>query len=37
MANKRFELNDDTISIIEEIGGHMPGGSSSIRPRNPRH
>ena len=26
MANKRFELNDDTISIIEEIGGHMPGG-----------
>ena len=26
MANKRFELNDNTISIIEEIGGHMPGG-----------
>ncbi len=26
MAGKRFELTEDTLSIIEEIGGHMPGG-----------
>ena len=26
MANKSFELNEQTLSIIEEIGGHMPGG-----------
>lgn len=23
---KRFELTEDTLSVIEEIGGHMPGG-----------
>ena len=26
MKNRIFELNDQTLSIIEEIGGHMPGG-----------
>ena len=26
MAGKKFELNEDTLSVIEEIGGHMPGG-----------
>ena len=26
MAGKSFELNESTLSIIEEIGGHMPGG-----------
>ena len=26
MAGKNFELNEQTLSIIEEIGGHMPGG-----------
>ena len=26
MARKGFELNEDTLSVIEEIGGHMPGG-----------
>lgn len=26
MRGKRFKLNEDTLSIIEEIGGHMPGG-----------
>ena len=26
MKNKYFELNEQTLSIIEEIGGHMPGG-----------
>ena len=26
MTKKRFELNEQTLSVIEEIGGHMPGG-----------
>ena len=26
MAGKRFELTEDTLPVIEEIGGHMPGG-----------
>ena len=26
MTGKMFELTKDTLSIIEEIGGHMPGG-----------
>ena len=26
MTSRRFELNEDTLSVIEEIGGHMPGG-----------
>ena len=26
MSARRFELNDDTLSMIGEIGGHMPGG-----------
>ena len=26
MRGRRFELNEDTLSVIEEIGGHMPGG-----------
>ena len=26
MLGRTFELNEETISIIEEIGGHMPGG-----------
>ena len=26
MRGRDFELNEDTLSIIEEIGGHMPGG-----------
>ena len=26
MTGRRFELTEDTLSIIEEIGGHMPGG-----------
>ena len=26
MKNRKFALNEDTLSIIEEIGGHMPGG-----------
>ena len=26
MRGRDFERNEDTLSIIEEIGGHMPGG-----------
>ena len=26
MGGRKFELTKDTLSIIEEIGGHMPGG-----------
>ena len=26
MAGRNFELNEQTLPIIEEIGGHMPGG-----------
>ena len=26
MARKSFDLNEQTLSVIEEIGGHMPGG-----------
>ena len=26
MVGRKFELTEDTLSIIEEIGGHMPGG-----------
>ena len=26
MTNHTFELNEQTLSVIEEIGGHMPGG-----------
>ncbi len=26
MNSRKFELNDDTLGIIEEIGGYMPGG-----------
>ena len=26
MVGKQFELTEETLSVIEEIGGHMPGG-----------
>ena len=26
MGGRKFELTEDTLSVIEEIGGHMPGG-----------
>ena len=26
MVGKKFELTEDTLSIIEDLGGHMPGG-----------
>ena len=35
MKGRRFELNEDTLSIIEEIGGHMPGGFFIYRADRP--
>ena len=35
MKGKNFELNEDTLSIIEEIGGHMPGGFFIYRAEAP--
>ena len=32
---KKFELNEDTLSVIEEIGGHMPGGFFIYRAQDP--
>ncbi len=35
MAGKKFALTEETLAVIEEIGGHMPGGflfiNSNIR------
>ena len=35
MKGRNFELNEDTLSIIEEIGGHMPGGFFIYRAEAP--
>ena len=35
MNNTPFELNEQTLSIIEEIGGHMPGGFFIYRAEAP--
>ena len=35
MKGRNFELNEDTLSIIEEIGGHMPGGFFIYRAETP--
>lgn len=35
MKGKTFELNENTLSIIEEIGGHMPGGFFIYRADEP--
>ena len=35
MKGKTFELNENTLSIIEEIGGHMPGGFFIYRADDP--
>ncbi len=35
MTKKLFELNEQTLSIIEEIGGHMPGGFFIYRAEEP--
>ena len=32
---KIFELNEQTLSVIEEIGGHMPGGFFIYRAAEP--
>ena len=35
MKESKFELNESTLSIIEEIGGHMPGGFFIYRAEQP--
>ena len=35
MSERIFELNEGTLSIIEEIGGHMPGGFFIYRAEEP--
>ena len=35
MSDIRLELNEDTLSVIEEIGGHMPGGFFIYRAEEP--
>ena len=35
MTGRTFELNEDTLSIIEEIGSHMPGGFFIYRADEP--
>ena len=35
MSGNQFELNEQTMSIIEEIGGHMPGGFFIYRAAEP--
>ena len=35
MPGAKFELNSNTLSIIEEIGGHMPGGFFIYRAEEP--
>ncbi len=37
MSDKYFELNENTLSIIEEIGGHMPGGFLSTGRKSPKN
>ena len=36
MGRKVFKLNEETLSIIEEIGGHMPGGFYIYRTDEPK-
>ena len=36
MVGKNFELTEETLSIIEEIGGHMPGGFFIYKAEAPR-
>ena len=35
MPEKHFELNEQTMSVVEEIGQHMPGGFYICRDDNP--
>ena len=35
MGGRKFELTEDTLSVIEEIGGHMPGGFFIYRAEAP--
>lgn len=35
MIEKEFELNEQTLSVVEEMGGHMPGGFFIYRAEEP--
>ena len=35
MTGRKFELTEETLSVIEEIGGHMPGGFFIYRAEEP--
>lgn len=35
MVGRKFELTEDTLSVIEEIGGHMPGGFFMYKAEEP--
>ncbi len=37
MVGRTFELTEDTLSIIEEIGGHMPGGFFIYQAKEPEN
>ena len=37
MINNNFELNEQTLSVIEEIGGHMPGGFFIYQSESPEN
>ena len=34
MFGEKFELNEQTMTIVEEIGRHMPGGLNSFKELN---
>ena len=35
MTGKKFDLTEETLSVIEEIGGHMPGGFFMYKAADP--
>ena len=35
MTKKKFDLTDETLAVVEEIGGHMPGGFFIYRAEEP--
>ena len=36
MVGRKFELTEDTLSVLEEIGGHMPGGFFMYKAEEPQ-
>ncbi len=37
MVGRKFELTEDTLSVMEEIGGHMPGGFFIYKAEQPEN